>query len=357
MSYIKFPISRDVQEQIQIIKERFEKSGRIVILNEDDNTKCFDVLNEMINRHIIIDAGINGAYAYQVVGTIDKFFEWVSSQNEEALSNSYNNSDRRKTMSSYERLNHIINQIDTLINKQVTSEDPSFQAWKSETNRFLIGKFGATSYEYKEFNAFSFSPQVFVLGEPDSVFVDACRKDLERAKAVLQSYLLDVSDDSKNSIAENSLDVAEKTLIRLFDRFHRVALQIQRRHDNRPTIIIRDEYDVQDLLHSLMKIFFDDVRAEEWTPSYAGKSARMDFLLKQCKTVVEVKRTRQGLSDKELGDQLIVDVERYKAHPDCNKLFCFVYDPEGRIDNPEGLINDLNNRHEGFVKVVVEPRR
>jgi len=144
-------------------------------------------------------------------------------------------------------------------------------------------------------------------------------------------------------------------LRRIFNRFHRISRQLRSRHENRATISIEDEYDVQDLLHALLKLYFDDIRPEEWTPSYAGKSARMDFLLKKEKTVIEVKKTRQGLADKELGDQLIVDVDRYKAHPDCQKLVCFVYDPEGRIGNPDGLMSDLNAQHQGFAEVIIEP--
>ena len=73
------------------------------------------------------------------------------------------------------------------------------------------------------------------------------------------------------------------------------------------------------------------------------------------KIVIEVKKTRQGLTDRELGDQLIIDVDRYKVHPDCEKLICFVYDPEGRIGNPTGVMNDLNTRHQGFAEVIIEP--
>lgn len=68
---------------------------------------------------------------------------------------------------------------------------------------------------------------------------------------------------------------------------------------------------IKDLLHALLLLYFDDVRAEEWTPSYAGKFSRMDFLLKNERVVIEVKKTRQGLADKELGEQLIIDVDRY----------------------------------------------
>lgn len=144
-------------------------------------------------------------------------------------------------------------------------------------------------------------------------------------------------------------------LKRVFSRFHRVARQLRSRYNNRETIEVNDEYDVQDLLHALLRLYFDDVRAEEWTPSYAGKSARMDFLLKNEKVVIEVKKTRCGLTDKEVGDQLIVDVDRYKNHPDCSKLVCFIYDPEGRIGNPDGMMKDLNDQHAGFAEVIIEP--
>ncbi len=156
-------------------------------------------------------------------------------------------------------------------------------------------------------------------------------------------------------IQDNSTIDIETELRRIFSRFHRVARQMRSRYDKRNTLDVKDEYDVQDLLHALLRLYFDDIRSEEWTPSYAGKSARMDFLLKNEKTVIEVKKTRQGLNDRELGDQLIVDVDRYKVHPDCKKLICFVYDPEGRIGNPEGVMNDLNTQHQGFVEVIIEP--
>jgi len=145
-------------------------------------------------------------------------------------------------------------------------------------------------------------------------------------------------------------------LSRLLGRFHTVVRQLRARYDGRETISVKDEYDVQDLLHALLKIEFDDVRPEEWTPSYAGKSARMDFLLKNEQIVVETKMTRQGLSDKKIGDQLIVDVARYREHPDCNTLVCFVYDPEGYIRNAPGLKTDLESRqHDPVVLVHIVP--
>lgn len=136
------------------------------------------------------------------------------------------------------------------------------------------------------------------------------------------------------------------------ERFHLVARQLRDRYDARNTLDVQDEYDVQNLLHSLMHLHFNDIRPEEWTPSYAGKSSRMDFLLKEEQIVIEVKKTRNGLRAKELGSQLIEDIARYESHPNCEALVCFVYDPDGLISNPRGIENDLR-RSEGSLKVEV----
>ncbi len=139
----------------------------------------------------------------------------------------------------------------------------------------------------------------------------------------------------------------------LCSRFHLVAKQLETRHDNRKTLIIDDEYDVQDLFHALLRIYFDDVRDEEWTPSYAGRCSRVDFLLKDEEIVIEVKKTRETLKAKQLGEQLIIDIQRYESHKNCKHLVCFVYDPKGLIANPRGLENDLNRTNKVGLKVEV----
>ena len=146
-------------------------------------------------------------------------------------------------------------------------------------------------------------------------------------------------------------------VLRLCIRFHEVAKQLRIRHGNRTIFDIQDEYDVQDLMHALLRVFFEDVRHEEWTPSYAGGAARMDFLLPDEQTVLEVKKTRNGLGSKEIGEQLIIDIARYQQHPKCKQLICFVYDPDGRTSNARGLEKDLSKMHGGLrVEVLVVPR-
>ena len=53
-----------------------------------------------------------------------------------------------------------------------------------------------------------------------------------------------------------------------------------------------NEYDVQDPLHALLRPWVADIRPEEFTPSYAGSSTRMDFLLPAYRVVIETKIVR-----------------------------------------------------------------
>lgn len=168
----------------------------------------------------------------------------------------------------------------------------------------------------------------------------------------LRLRLYTVVNDEISNTSNYQIDIE-----RLISKFHMVARQLTYRHSNRETIIIKDEYDAQDLLHALLKLYFEDIRPEEWVPSYAGSSSRTDFLLKKEQTVIEIKKTRANLKTKEIGEQLIIDKAKYKIHPDCKCLICFVYDPDEFIVNPRGIENDLNESDDKFiVKVYISQK-
>ena len=150
----------------------------------------------------------------------------------------------------------------------------------------------------------------------------------------------------------NKTHIALDKLSILFAKFHRIAQTLRNRHDNRQTLIIQDEYDVQDLLRALLKEHFEDVRDEDYVPSYAGSNSRVDFVLKNEKIVIEVKMTNDRLKDKEAGSQLLIDIGRYKNHPDCGLLVLFIYDKGDHIINKPGLISDLNNMSSNGLDVI-----
>jgi hypothetical protein len=142
----------------------------------------------------------------------------------------------------------------------------------------------------------------------------------------------------------------------ILKNFHIFCIQLSRRRMKRCEINVVDEYDVQDILHALMKLHYRDVRAEEQVPSHAGATSRMDFLLRDEQIVIEVKMTRDGLKDKKLGEELLIDIARYSAHEKCKHLICFVYDPGHFIENPHGFSSDLASHSEKIkVEVVFSP--
>jgi hypothetical protein len=135
--------------------------------------------------------------------------------------------------------------------------------------------------------------------------------------------------------------------------FSEFLVPLSRRQQGRPPIVMEDEYDIQDFLHGLLRIFFDDVRPEDFAPERAGARSRIDFVLKQERIVIEAKMTRAGLGPAKVGEQLIVDIERYRSHPDCDALVALVYDPQQYIPNRRTLETDLSGERDGIVVRVI----
>jgi hypothetical protein len=161
-----------------------------------------------------------------------------------------------------------------------------------------------------------------------------------------------------DEVANVSLDAQIARLRNILRNFHAFYKELTRRYNNRTSIVVKDEYDVQDILRALLMLHFKVVKPEEYTPSHAGKASRIDFLLHDEELAVEVKMTRDDLRDKEIGDELLIDIGRYKIHQKCKKLVCFIYDPRELLKNPQALQSDLANGSHGIeVEVIVAPAR
>ena len=150
--------------------------------------------------------------------------------------------------------------------------------------------------------------------------------------------------DTIISPEQNTVAVLERMTRRLPEIIH----QLGHRFNNRSPFIVKDEYDLQDIIHALLHLDFEDIRAEEGTPSLAGTNARMDFLLYNEQTVVEIKKTRSGLKNKELREQLSADIPHYYQHPDCKTFVGIVYDPDRLISNPKGAERGLSIPYNGM---------
>lgn len=160
----------------------------------------------------------------------------------------------------------------------------------------------------------------------------------------------------------HDLDIATGTpghalvrVLRICRQFPRVVDTLKDRYGNREKLFSpADEYDMQDLMRALLAVDFNDVRPEDTVPRHAGRRPRIDFILAEAKIALELKMTREGLRDKEVGDELAQDIERYRSHPKCKTLVCVVYDPQGLIRNPVEIQTSLSGPRVGYeVEVLV----
>lgn len=253
-----------------------------------------------------------------------------------------------------EKLDYLIGKLDNLPSYHYGSVNSEFDKWHRET-RVALEKMFPDSQQLNEFNNINYSPRVFI-GIEAKNYIKTHTNGRIRAKDLLTSIRDEVAEYGiENQV--NSINNAEN-IEKILNNFHRCYRQLLIRHSQRNTINIIDEYDVQDLLHAILKLHFDDVRAEVSTPQYAGSNSRIDFILNEHDIAIEVKKTRQNLKNKEIGEELLIDIARYQqSYPKIKILICFVYDPEGLIINPIGLESDLNNSPSNIsIKTIICPK-
>ena len=84
----------------------------------------------------------------------------------------------------------------------------------------------------------------------------------------------------------------ESVLRKLSDRAH-----------GRPAFIIENEYDVQDLVETVLRGAAVDVVREEWTPRRAGSAKRIDLVAPSLAAVIECKIVRDKGHARSIADE------------------------------------------------------
>ena len=144
-------------------------------------------------------------------------------------------------------------------------------------------------------------------------------------------------------------------LRQMLTNFHKFVVTSKRRYSDRgdQSNQFKDEYDVQDGIEAILRLIFHDVRREDYTPSRAGGNSRSDFFIRDISTVLEIKFVSGIMNDKKLGEEIIVDTERYKGNTEYEKFLFFIYDPDSKIKNPQGLKDvEKNNKN---IEIIIVP--
>lgn len=182
---------------------------------------------------------------------------------------------------------------------------------------------------------------------------DDIKKKIEKLETLLEKVDL-IPIDENIKIEEIKEENHTENIIQILKWFHKCAQELRHRYANREsTIYINDEYDVQDLLRSILKIFYTDVRAEDYSPSSAWWNSRIDLVLPSEKIIIETKMTSERLTDKQIWEQIAIDIVRYQNHPSFKTLIVFIYDKWDYIRNKRWLISDLERQSRNWKEIIV----
>lgn len=116
---------------------------------------------------------------------------------------------------------------------------------------------------------------------------------------------------------------------------------LHNRSNDRPPFEISCEQDIHDLLYAVLKPIFPESRVEEYTTKHAGSSKRIDKVLPEISTGIEIKYIGNSTHAKEVGDELKTDIESYHVHENCNNMIAVIWDSESHIEDPYNFVKDM----------------
>ncbi|MFL6351463.1 MAG: hypothetical protein ACJ74Z_06400 [Bryobacteraceae bacterium] len=102
-------------------------------------------------------------------------------------------------------------------------------------------------------------------------------------------------------------------------------------------INIESEADVQDVLYLLLRPWIIDLSYESPADKTANRFVIKDFASASGRFVIDAKYIRDKDHGKNISKELHDDIEMYRAHPRCDDLIFFVYDPNLFIPDQRAL--------------------
>lgn len=176
---------------------------------------------------------------------------------------------------------------------------------------------------------------------------DVLRKFITAASDVIDLLILEDLENhylSQSIVKESYLNKTPKELILdLLSHFREASKKVTdgRRKDHKE-FEINDEYDVQDLLYTILKSIFPKLKEEDPTPRVGIKSNKIDLILREQGILIEVKMIKETDSnEKKFVEELKNDIQSYHQCQWLEYLICFVYDPFDKTRSKQNFY-DLN---------------
>ena len=149
------------------------------------------------------------------------------------------------------------------------------------------------------------------------------------------------------------------TIVQILKEFPNSIKKItQNRRKGHELFVVKDEYDVQDLLYVIFKSIFPQIIPEENTPQVCGKTARADFILDKFGIILEIKMIKDNdYNEANFVEQIQVDMQSYYRYSPKYIIF-FIYDPQNKTKDKnhffdlQGIIKKKDEKGEFCYEVI-----
>lgn len=148
--------------------------------------------------------------------------------------------------------------------------------------------------------------------------------------------------DFTNELLFSSLDADAPPpdialVLQLCERLPLAARVLEIRRAGKPPYQIQDEYDVQDLLHAVIRAYIKNSITEEPLGKVGGaRSSRADIAVEELGVIIEVKFVRSPKDQARIVDEFAQDLLLYSAWQPLKTFVYFVYNSRDLRD-PEAL--------------------
>jgi len=229
----------------------------------------------------------------------------------------------------------------------------AFNAWRIQTSKLLSELFTDGSIRTEFLNDTKILANKFSQAENTIKLDDA----MERAKHFLERLNSDVSLTQYEK-RDDDIDKPVALLIirRLLKNFYKhIEAMYQAEVHGRGTlkkielekIKIRNEYDVQRMLYALIRPIFPLARLEA-VDDAEYRAIRYDIVLSEYDIVIEVKCTRETMTERKLTEELGADSFHYKAQ----HVFFFIFDRVKLIKNVDAFEKAFNRGEKDVGKSI-----
>lgn len=249
------------------------------------------------------------------------------------------------------------NSIVNKVNDNLTLSICKFKTWQNSVNAELI-KLGISPNKIDDIKlSMHYKPNSFSEFESKNKLIATINNTITLLNELYE-------EDITTSEISDVTEAATLTVIRnILSNFHLHIKEMYQekvhgngtlKQEDLANIILGNEFDVQRMLYSLLRPIFPTVRLEVYDDTgYSG--IRYDIVLKHYDIVIEVKCTRQSMSERTLSEELSADGFNYNG----KYLFMFIYDKDNIIKNPDAFKlafkRDLRSFDKNIEAFILQP--